>query len=430
MPYKSGYCSWIGVFLNQNKIQTYAVKILKQVLLERRNLTDVFACVFFENSLKEIPVIKDISYGVLRYYKLLDYWVNCYLKTTLKEIEIYLLLLVALYQLNYTRAAEYAVVNEAVNLAAKKYQGKYKKLVNAVLRNHLRGRPNNLLIPNDNIEALYNLPHWWVNKIINDYPGQSIDIFSAYQTHPPLTLRVNARKIETSDYLNILREESIEAVQWDQFAICLIKPIPVTKIPYFFDGYVSVQDWGAQQAVPLLEVTDDAYVLDACAAPGGKTGHLLEYANCELLALDISLERLKKVEDNLKRLNLSAQLKCADAGKLETWWDGRYFDYILADIPCTASGVVKRNPDIKWLRQLADANNMAKSHEKLIDNLWKCLRSQGKMLIATCSIFREENQDQILKFLSRNPDASLMQQLQILPNKDKDGFYYALVKKD
>ncbi|MCV2503330.1 MAG: 16S rRNA (cytosine(967)-C(5))-methyltransferase RsmB [Neisseriaceae bacterium] len=416
--------------MSHNKVQVYAVKVIHEVLIDKHNLNDVFFRLFSEKSLTETLAVKDISYGVLRNYKTLDYWLNLHLKTPLKESEIYVLLLVALYQLNYTNTPEYAVVNEAVNMAGKKHKGKYKKLVNALLRNHLREKPERLMIPDENFEARYNLPAWWIDKVFNDYPKQAIEIFSAYQTHPPLTLRVNLRKIATSDYLNILQEKSIAAEQWDEFTIRVVKPVPVAQIPYFFEGYVSIQDWGAQQAIPLLNVTNNTYVLDACAAPGGKTGHLLEHADCEVLALDINLERLKKVEDNLKRLDLSAKLKCADAAQLATWWDGRYFDYILADIPCTASGVVKRNPDIRWLRQIDDADNMAKSHAQLIDNLWKCLRHKGKMLIATCSIFYEENQGQVLQFLARNTDAKLITELQIFPNKQRDGFYYALVQKD
>lgn len=252
---------------------------------------------------------------------------------------------------------------------------------------------------------------------------------TAFQSHPPLTLRVNRRHMNAEHYLSVLQEHDIAAKILDDYAIRLAEPMPVNQLPKFAEGVVSVQDFGAQQAGYLLNPQNGERILDACAAPGGKTGHILELADCEVTALDIDNKRLMRVADNLARLNVQAALHCAPAENLDEWWDGKPFDAILADVPCTASGTIKRNPDIKWLRRPTDALKTAKQQEAMLDELWKTLKSGGRMLLATCSIFTEENSMQCEKFLRRHTDAELKQEQTLIPNEKQDGFYYALIIK-
>ena len=203
----------------------------------------------------------------------------------------------------------------------------------------------------------------------------------------------------------------------------------VVNLPQFSEGVVSVQDWGAQQAALLLNPQAGERVLDACAAPGGKTGHILELADVDLLALDVDAKRLRRVAENVERLGLPARLQAADASKLDGWYDGVQFDAVLADVPCTASGVVKRHPDIKWLRRKTDAQSVALQQHQMLDVLWSTVKVGGRMLLATCSVFPEENQQQLQAMLSRHANARLRLEEQLLPNDAQDGFYYALIDK-
>ncbi|MGL5985989.1 MAG: 16S rRNA (cytosine(967)-C(5))-methyltransferase RsmB, partial [Burkholderiales bacterium] len=235
-------------------------------------------------------------------------------------------------------------------------------------------------------------------------------------------------------YLQLLQEAGIEAKVLDASAILLAQPVGVDRLPGFFDGRVSVQDWGAQRAARLLDVSDGQRVLDACAAPGGKSCHLLELAKIQLTALDCDGPRLAKVQQNLDRLGLSAKLQTGDAAEPASWWDGQLFDRILADVPCSASGVVRRHPDIKWLRRHSDVAKFATTQAKIIDSLWQLLAPGGKLLYATCSIFPLENRQQAEAFAVRHADAERLPlpdgvTEQLLPNAEHDGFYYALFRK-
>ena len=212
-------------------------------------------------------------------------------------------------------------------------------------------------------------------------------------------------------------------------AIILDKPVPVERIPGFAEGLCSVQDAGAQQAAALLDVSKGMRVLDACAAPGGKTAHLLERYELDLLALDSDLTRATRINDNLNRLGLSASVQTEDCRDVAKWWNGVPFDRILADVPCTASGVVRRHPDAKWLRRAGDVLQFAKTQAEIIDALWRTLAPGGKMLYATCSVFRQENESQVEAFVVRQPDARCLQTLPLLPGPDHDGFFYALLQK-
>jgi len=249
-----------------------------------------------------------------------------------------------------------------------------------------------------------------------------------------MTLRVNRRRGSVADYLELLAGAGIAARQSGEWALTLQRPVPVGELPGFFDGLVSVQDLGAQLAATYLGSADGERVLDACAAPGGKTGHLLELHDLDLVALDNDAGRLGRVRENLDRLGLNATLVAGDAANTAAWWDGQPFDRILLDAPCTASGVVRRHPDGKWLKRPEDVQQLARQQRRLLDALWPLLKPAGTMLYATCSLFREENTDQVAAFLARHGDARsevvpATRAGQLLPGPEMDGFFYARLLK-
>ena len=327
----------------------------------------------------------------------------------------------------------FTVVNQAVMAAsADPAMAHAKGMVNAVLRRFLRERA--ALVPQalrDPV-AQWNYPQWWIDAIRAAWPQDWQAILQAGNTAPPLTLRVNRQRTNPADYLALLASRHIDALQIGPDAIRLARPLPVVQIPGFVDGLVSVQDAAAQRAAPLLGISDGMRVLDACAAPGGKTGHLLECAKLDLIALDSDPRRLKRIEENLQRLDLQATLLAGDAGKTD-WWDGRPFDRILADVPCTASGILRRHPDIRWLRRKADTAQLATMSSRILDNLWQMLRPDGKLLFVTCSIWPQESEAQAAAFAMRHQAVRLAAPGQLLPttttDEDHDGLFYALFRK-
>jgi 16S rRNA (cytosine967-C5)-methyltransferase len=274
-----------------------------------------------------------------------------------------------------------------------------------------------------------------VQRLQDEYPEGWEQIISTGNLHPPMTLRVNRRRISIPKYMDRLTAEGINARLLGDAAV-RIDPRPVAEVPGFFEGLASVQDAGAQWAARLLDVADGQRVLDACAAPGGKTGHLLELADVEVLALDSDSARLGRIRENLERLGLCAATANADAGDPDSWWDRRPFQRILLDVPCSASGVVRRHPDIRWNRRPSDLPKLATQQGRLLDGVWQVLETSGKLLYATCSVFRDENESTVEAFLARQPDAHVVQ-LQpgapeggrIRPDDDHDGFFYALLEK-
>ncbi|MFI4940119.1 MAG: 16S rRNA (cytosine(967)-C(5))-methyltransferase RsmB, partial [Burkholderiales bacterium] len=297
---------------------------------------------------------------------------------------------------------DFTVVDQAVTAAASEPSIAHAKgMVNAVLRRFLRERDALLQQVLRNPVARWNYPAWWIDAIASAYPNTWQAILEAGNAAPPLTLRVNGRKTTAAAYLQMLAEQSIAASQVGPLAVRLAQPVPVSQIPGFEQGLVSVQDAAAQLAAPLLDVLDGMRVLDACAAPGGKTGHLLECANITLLAIDSDATRLPRIAENLQRLQLNATLQAGDAGD-RAWWDGQLFDRILADVPCTASGIVRRHPDIRWLRRKGDAARLAGLSRQILDNLWQMLRPGGKLLFVTCSIWPQESEAQAAAFVVRN----------------------------
>jgi 16S rRNA (cytosine967-C5)-methyltransferase len=376
--------------------------------------------------------VRDIAYGVLRHKGELEAVLGQLLQKPLQNSRTHALLLCALYQLLHTRAAAHAVVYNAVAAVPANFRG----LVNAVLRNTQRRQEALLAAARATPEGRTNHPAWWVERVHAAYPDEWRAILRAGQLHPPMTLRVNRRKTSVEQVLSELAGAGIAASHSGEWAITLERPLPVSKLPGFAEGRVSVQDAGAQWAAPLLDLKPGQRVLDACAAPGGKTGQLLESAELEVLALDADEARLVRVRENLDRLHLVAMLEVGDAARPDGWWDGRPFDRILADVPCSASGVVRRNPDIKWLRRPQDIAGFARQQATILDALWQLLAPGGKLLYVTCSIFPEENAEQIQAFLARHGNArrlALPEALgngQLLPDEAHDGFYYALLQRD
>jgi 16S rRNA (cytosine967-C5)-methyltransferase len=327
----------------------------------------------------------------------------------------------------------FTVVDQAVTAVASDLSIAHGKgMTNAVLRRFLRERDALLAEVLRNPVARWNYPAWWIDSTRTAYPNDWQAILTTGNTMPPLTLRVNCRKSTVEEYLHTLAAQSIAATQVGPTAVRLAQAVPVNRIPGFEQGLVSVQDAAAQVAAPLLGVQPGMRVLDACAAPGGKTGHILECAEVDLLAIDSDSRRLPRIDENLQRLQLSAQLKVGDAGARD-WWDGQLFDRILADVPCTASGIVRRHPDIRWLRRKADAGQLAKLSQQILDNLWQMLRPEGKLLFVTCSLWPQESEAQAAAFAIRNQALRLPAPGQLQPaavaEDDHDGLFYALFQK-
>ena len=382
--------------------------------------------------------IQDLSYGVLRFYGQLHAILSLLLKKPLKNKEIGYLLLVALYQLEYSKAAPHAVVDNAVSAAQGINGGAgLQGLVNAVLRNFIRQRATLLEKSSESEVGRYSHPQWWVDKLRIQHPGRYQAVLEASNLRPSMTLRINRRKITIAEYLDRLNQNGMSAQIAGDVALELEQPLPMGKVPGFTEGLVSVQDTGAQLAAKLLDVSYNMRVLDACAAPGGKSAHLLELAQVELTVLDSDNNRLDRVTSNFSRLGLKAhRIIHGDASQPAKWWDGIQFDRILADVPCSASGVTRRHPDIKWLRRESDLLQFAAKQREILEALWPTLSRGGKLLYVTCSVFDEENKLQVEEFLRRHADAEPLPLQgaeitdgQLLPDSYHDGFFYALVRK-
>jgi len=375
------------------------------------------------------PAVQDLVYGSLRACGRGDFLLSRLLERPLAVDEVRALLLVALYRLETRPDAVHTVVDQAVSAAGDILRGKFRGLVNGVLRSFLRRRDELLAALADDPVASAQHPAWWLSRLQAAYPAQWPAIVAAGNQPPPMGLRVNRRRVARDVYGERLAAAGIAAHAVGEDGLALGQPVPVDRLPGFFAGDVSVQDPGAQRAAELLAPAAGSRVLDACAAPGGKTAHLLERNALDLLALDLKPARCRRISDGLARLHLTAEVKAADCTRLDSWWDGRSFDAVLADVPCTASGVVRRNPDAKWLRREADIASFAGAQRRILDALWQVLRPGGKLLYATCSVFPEENGLQIGRFLADQPQARRLHEEQLLPDVDHDGFYYCLLEK-
>ncbi len=367
------------------------------------------------------------------------------------DIDALLLTALALLSMEGADApyTEHTLVDQAV-AATRKAQAASAGFVNAVLRRYLRERTQATELARRDPVALYNHPRWWIEQLQRDWPDTWSVLLDQAQRQPPMTLRVNTQRTDVPTYLKVLAAAGIEARALDpaiasEAAILLTQPCPVAALPGFVQGDVSVQDAAAQRAAPLLlqglPRGQALRVLDACAAPGGKAAHLLEMApSLQVLALDSDASRLERVHENLARLHLRAEVRAGDARQPDAWWDGTPFDAILLDAPCSASGIVRRHPDIPWLRRASDVVALAQTQAQLLQSLWSLLAPGGVMVYASCSLFKAEGEHQIDAFLQRptpSPpklDAASPGHLQPLPDNSghtavHDGFFYARLHK-
>jgi 16S rRNA (cytosine967-C5)-methyltransferase len=389
-------------------------------------------------SLAEIPAratpaggVRDLTYGTLRCYR----WgpaIVAALATRSPDRPLDALLWCALYALNTGRYAAYTVVDQSVRACAILGLARAGGFVNGILRSYLRRRTELEELAGADLEAHWQHPAWWIAMLGAVYPDTWRNVLEAGNTRPPMCLRVNLRKQTVAGFAAQLGAAGIAARHMGGAALLLEHPLPVERLPGFSEGLVSVQDAGAQRAAGLLDLHAGQRVLDACAAPGGKAGHILEAADVALTALDADPARCGRIEQNLRRLGLHAEVRAGDAGLPAAWWDGRLYDRVLADVPCSSSGIVRRRPDIKWLRRESDVNAYAKKQRAMLDGLWSVLQANGKLLYATCSVFPAENEGVIEHFLARTPDARRLNAAdtgQMLPSAEHDGFYYALLEK-
>ena len=425
-----------------SSVRAYAAETLHLVVDKGHSLSNVLPRYSDKLPPKERPLLQQLCYGVLRYLPSLEHYCSHLLEKPLKgkQRPFQFLLYVGIYQLQHMRIPAHAALDETVNAVKTMRAPGLKGLVNAVLRNFQR-RQNELEDLADQIDACkYNHPGWFLNKIKAAYPEQWQDIVEANQVQAPMWLRVNNTYHSPKAYRELLFDLGIEAHLEDSFedALVLENAIDVFKLPGFELGHCSVQDGAAQLAARLLEPKDGDKILDACAAPGGKTCHILELAECEVTALDQDQTRLERVLENLKRIGLSAELICADASQPNNWWDGEQFDRILLDVPCSATGVIRRHPDIKWLRRASDIEQLAKLQQQILEKIWPLLKPGGTLVYATCSVLPEENTNQIKQFLAEHADANhvalnltdTIEQpgWQLLPDQH-DGFFYAKLTK-
>ncbi|UQB42048.1 16S rRNA (cytosine(967)-C(5))-methyltransferase RsmB [Thiomicrospira microaerophila] len=424
-----------------------ALKCLLAVVKQGQSLSQALPQTFQSlTDRRDRAFVQNLVYGCLRWYDRLaairSLLISKPLKT--KDEDINLLLLMALYQLLYLDTAEHAAVSETVNLSQKLKKPWARGLLNGVLRQFLREKEAIINQLPQTLEIQTAHPSWLVKQLQKIYPDQLEQILNQNNQPAPLCLRVNTRLQSRESLLSKLAEAGIEAHPHplSPVGIRLSQPVDVSQLPSFEQGGFSVQDIAAQQAALILQPQKAMRILDACAAPGGKTCHLLEACDnqSQLIALEKESDRIERLHQNLARLHLSAQTQVADAAELTSWWDGQAFDQILLDAPCSATGIIRRHPDIKRHRRAEDILSLTQIQAQLLSQLWQTLKPGGQLLYATCSILAQENSQQIMAFLAKTPDAE-HQPLdvnwgqgeigrQILPGEQgMDGFYYALLRK-
>ncbi|MCW8932784.1 MAG: 16S rRNA (cytosine(967)-C(5))-methyltransferase RsmB [Gammaproteobacteria bacterium] len=447
--------------------RTVAVKIVQDCVESGLSLSSLLPKYLESIKTEQRPLAQEISFGVLRWYHRLSPLLSMMLSKPLKgkKKSVHYLLLVGLYQLVYLDKAEYAIVAETVNACNELQQAWAKGLVNAILRRFLREKEALFIEMDKSYASRFSYPEWLITRIKKSWNKnkRSVEsILDAGNQRPPMTLRLN-QKLDIENYLGQLVKAEIAfsrpfesedvSTEYNPYTVILDKPVAVEKLPLFAEGALSVQDGAPQFSASLLSPQPGEYILDACAAPGGKTMHLFEQQPLleSVVALDVSSERLKRVEENSIRLKIPSEklrVMTADAAS-QDWWDGQLFDRILLDAPCSATGVIRRHPDIKILRRSDDISALTQLQAKILDNLWSMLKPGGVLLYATCSILREENDHQISSFIQRQEEsltnkhnvkeivieASWGDKLpfgrQILPgDQNMDGFYYALLKKE
>jgi 16S rRNA (cytosine967-C5)-methyltransferase len=426
--------------------QTHAALAVMRVF-DGAQLRDALARVDDGSALRGRTLVAELAYGTLRHWGALDAIVDRLATKPIADPLVRTLIAVALYQLDHTRAPPFAIVDRAVAAAGAAVRPAAKSLVNALLRRYLRERDAIRSAALKGEVARHSYPQWWIDRIRRDYPDDWRAVLDAGNARAPLTLRVNRRVTTQRALAERFAAAGIAAEPIGDAALIVGAPRPVTELPGFAEGAFSVQDLAAQHAAPLLDVRDGMRVLDACAAPGGKTTHLLELADVDVLALDIDAGRLARIRENVERLRLDdhrIRYVEGDAGKPQSWFDSRPFDRILLDAPCTASGVVRRHPDAKWRHREGDVERFAREQARLLAACWPLLAQGGKLLYATCSVFAAENEAQVAQFLARHddalretlnfPSAAVHRGGQLLPSPEgarhnQDGFFYALLRK-
>ena len=422
-----------------------ALQTLILVVGKGRSLDDAQSSILARYSdldLRDIALCREIGSGVCRWYYTLQSLLKPRLRKAFKpkDLDLEIILLIGMYQLMMMRVDDHAAVNETVKLTLRQKKSWAKGLVNGVLRQLIR---DEITIDSAPVEASY--PEWMVDRLVGDWPEQSANILQAGNQRAPMTLRVDLKQRTREQQIDIMREQNIQAELHSQIesAIVLEKPCPVAKIDGFESGIVSVQDAATQIAAELLDCKPGMHVLDACAAPGGKSAHLLQACNgLTLVAVDKDKSRLALIEQNLQRIGQQATLLCGDAAQPVSWHDGEQFDRILADVPCSASGVIRRHPDIKLLRREDDIPKLVLQQQAILKALWLLLKPGGVLLYSTCSIFKDENERQVTWFVDNHKNCTVNRLnsvqwgekrphgRQILPGEQgMDGFYYARLHK-
>ncbi|GAK87140.1 ribosomal RNA small subunit methyltransferase B [Vibrio ponticus] len=422
-------------------VRAAAANVLFQVVDKGQSLSNALPAAQQQIRPRDHALLQEICYGALRYLPRLEYIANELMDKPLKGKQrvFHHLILVGIYQLSFMRIPAHAAVGETVE-GTKDLKGpRLRGLINAVLRNYQRNQEQLDEQAISHNAGKYGHPSWLLKLLQQAYPEQWQNIVEANNSKAPMWLRVNHQHHSRDEYQALLDKEGIETSLHPQAAdaLKLATPCDVTKLPGFEKGWVSVQDAAAQLSLDYLTPQDGELILDCCAAPGGKTAHILERTkDAQVVAIDCDDSRLKRVHDNLKRLNLQAEVICGDARKPQDWWHGEQFDRILLDAPCSATGVIRRHPDIKWLRRADDIDALAELQSEIIDAMWQQLKPGGTLVYATCSITPQENKLQVKAFLERTKDAQLQGSesdnpgRQILPGEDDmDGFYYAVMTK-
>ncbi len=414
-----------------------AAEALFEVVQNGRSLTDVLGSLKAEFDPQDHSQISFVLYETCRYYHRYKLVLKELMDKPIKPKDriIECLLVQGLWELEQPDKPEHAAINESVNATRDLNKEWASKLVNGVLRNFQRQQESISHKLDSNLVYQTGYPQWLTEKITKSWPTQSPDILHAGNQKGPMTVRVNAQKGSREDYMALLDKAGIGSVacKISENGVQLHHAVPVDALPGFWEGRASVQDEAAQLCTQLLDVAPKHRVLDACCAPGGKTCHILEQGVEDLTAVELEPLRLSKVEENLERLGFSAKLICSDINNTEDWWDGIQFDRILLDAPCSATGVIRRHPDIKLLRKPQDVKQLAELQRQMLHKLWPLLKEGGKMLYATCSILPEENEQNIEQFVAETKDAIWTQISnggQRFPEIDgPDGFYYALLEK-
>ena len=425
-----------------------AARVLVRVITDGRSLSDVLpAAVQPLADPRQRALVQELSYGTLRWYYRLDALLQRLLQKPLKQrdADVRCVLLTGLYQLDQLAMPQRVAVNETVQATRALNKQWASGLVNAVLRNYQRQAAElDEAVAAEDV-AGYAHPAWLIERLRSDWPHDWEHMLMANNARPPFSLRVNRQRMTRAEYMETLADQSLGAVPLEHTVtgVKLEKPVPVEMLPGFTAGYVSVQDGAAQLAAGLLDLHPGQRVLDACAAPGGKTAHILEseHGLAMVTAVDVDPRRLTRIGENLSRLSLHANLVQGDAGEPSAWWDGQAYDRILLDVPCSATGVIRRHPDIKLLRKPSDIAHLVSMQARLLQAMWPLLSSGGMLLYCTCSVLADENSGQVARFLETQADAAELpiaavwgrecrHGRQVFPGEDEmDGFYFACLTR-